>query len=304
MAEQLCALTVGQPPVRLVGYSVAGEETVVGLPELDVVFDIGKAPRMVLNLTNVCLTHGHMDHAAGIPYYFWQRDFQGNPGGNLLLPEVLAGPVDRMLRDWSAIEGHQAPFTLIPMKPGSRHEIRRDLFIEAFQVAHGRNVPALGYMVFETRHKLRPELAALTGPEIVAIKKTGQDVTVSTDVPLVAYLGDTEPFDLRAHRLIAEARVLIAECTFFEPDHRSRAKAGFHTHLDQLPQLLEMTAAQAVVLTHVTRRTGLKAAKIALAKVLSPADQARVHLLMDRTRREPADDFETAPEQSPNATRP
>ena len=304
MAEHLHALTVGQPPVRLAGYSVAGEETVVGCPELDVVFDIGKAPRMLLNLTNVCLTHGHMDHAAGIAYYFWQRDFQGNPGGNLLLPEVLAGPVDRLLRDWAAVEGHQAPFTLVPMKPGGRHEIRRDLFVEAFEVAHGRNVPALGYVVFEARHKLRPELAALTGPEIVAIKKTGQDVTVTSEVPVVAYLGDSEPFDLRTRRMVSEARVLIAECTFFDADHRSRAKAGFHTHLDQLPQLLGTTSAQAVVLTHVTRRTGLKFAKGALRRLLSPADLARVHLLMDRPGLEPADQPESPTGESPKATEP
>ncbi|MDD4888915.1 MAG: MBL fold metallo-hydrolase [Phycisphaerae bacterium] len=293
MAEHLNTLLLGDPPVKVSGYSVAGEETVVGLPEMDVMFDVGKAPRALLNLNHVCLTHGHMDHAAGVTYYFWQRDFQGNPGGNLLLPAVLADPMERMLRDWAPIEGHQAPFNIIPMRVGDQHELRRDLIVEAFDVAHGRNVPALGYVVFERRRKLRPELAGLTGPEIVALKNKGEEVGVVSEVPLVAYLGDTEVFDLSRHRLLPTARVLVAECTFFDADHRSRAKAGFHTHMDDVPRLLAMTRAEAVVLTHVTRRTGLRSARAALSRLLPAEQAARVHFLMDRPsrhREEPAEE--------------
>ena len=61
----------------LAGYSVAGEETLIISPELDCTFDIGKCPREALTVDNVLLSHGHMDHVAGLPYYFAQRDFQG-----------------------------------------------------------------------------------------------------------------------------------------------------------------------------------------------------------------------------------
>lgn len=292
MAELLHSLELGQPPLRLVGYSVAGEESVVGVPDLDLMFDIGKAPRALLSLNHVCLSHGHMDHAAGLAYYFWQRDFQGNPGGNVLLPAALAAPADRLLRDWAAVEGHQAPFNLVGMRPGEQYEIRRDLLVEAFEVAHGRNVPALGFVAFERRRKLLPEFASLSGPEIVAIKKAGREVTHTLEVPLVAYLGDTEVFDLTTRRLVSEAKILVAECTFFEADHRSRAKAGFHTHLLDVPRLLDMTQAQAVVLTHLTRRTSLRAARTALSRMLSPDQLSRVHFLMDRRRSAPVNEPE------------
>ncbi len=284
MPELLNTLELGQPPIKLVGYSVAGEESVIGLPELDVMFDIGKAPRSLLAINHVALSHGHMDHSAGLAYYFWQRDFQDNPGGRVLLPAAMHGPVERMLRDWAAIEGHLAPFELVPMRPGDRHEVRRDLFVEAFEVAHGAGVPALGYVVLEQRRKLRPDLVGLTGPEIVALKKRGEEVTVLTEVGLAAYLGDTEVFDLSRCPLAATARVLIAECTFFEADHRSRAKAGSHTHLQDVPKLLEMTSADAVLLTHLTRRTGLRTARKELAKLIGPEQLARVHFLMERKR--------------------
>ena len=60
---------------------VAGEEAVIIAPELDCIFDIGKCPREALAINHVLLTHGHMDHAAGLPYYFSQRDFQGIGNG-------------------------------------------------------------------------------------------------------------------------------------------------------------------------------------------------------------------------------
>ena len=45
-------------------YSLAGEETVVGFPELNVCFDVGRAPREIISIDHLCLSHGHMDHAA------------------------------------------------------------------------------------------------------------------------------------------------------------------------------------------------------------------------------------------------
>ena len=59
------------------GYSIAGEETVVGMPQLDVCFDIGKAPDQLISINHVLLTHGHMDHSAGFAYYLSQRNFSG-----------------------------------------------------------------------------------------------------------------------------------------------------------------------------------------------------------------------------------
>ena len=71
MIERMIEKRIGD--IRLVGNSRGGEESVIAAPELNVCFDIGLAPREVLSVDYVCLTHGHADHAAGIHYYFSQR---------------------------------------------------------------------------------------------------------------------------------------------------------------------------------------------------------------------------------------
>ncbi len=76
--------------IGIIGLSLAGEETVIAAPELNVCFDIGRAPREVISIDNVCLSHGHMDHAAGVAYYLSQRGFIGNAGGRVIVHRTLA----------------------------------------------------------------------------------------------------------------------------------------------------------------------------------------------------------------------
>ena len=73
MAGRLIEKQVGG--MGFVGVSVAGVETVVAIPELNVCFDAGRAPTEMITIDNLCLTHGHMDHAAGLAYYLSQRGF-------------------------------------------------------------------------------------------------------------------------------------------------------------------------------------------------------------------------------------
>jgi len=99
--------------LEFLGYSVAGEETVIAIPELDVCFDIGRAPREAVHTGNVCLSHGHMDHAAGLAYYFSQRRFIGVGPGRLIVHRGLAPSMRRILDAWAEVERQPAAADIV-----------------------------------------------------------------------------------------------------------------------------------------------------------------------------------------------
>src|SRR3954462_5017412 len=98
LVQKFAKLPLGA--VHVVGYSVAGEETVCQIPELGISFDIGRCPHFALTSDIVCISHGHMDHSAGVPYYLSPRYFQGMRAGKIILPREIEPHVDRMLRAW------------------------------------------------------------------------------------------------------------------------------------------------------------------------------------------------------------
>ena len=264
----------------LAGYSVAGEESVIVAPELDCVFDIGKCPREALAVNHVLMSHGHMDHIAGLPYYFAQRDFQGIADGKALVPENLAGPLEDLMAAWGRVEGHVPPHRFVPMRAGQDYEIRRGLLARAFATRH---LPgSLGFSLIDVRQKLKAEFAGLSGPQIVELKKRGVEITNRVEVPLVAYLGDTDRANYAALPCVAQAQVLLIECTFFDTEHVGRARAGKHLHVNDLPEVLEGMSNEHIVIVHVTRRTNMAMARRILRKALAKDVLERVSFLMSR----------------------
>ncbi len=264
--------------LSLAGVSIAGEQTAVAVPELDVCFDIGLCPRVALSCGHICLTHGHMDHAAALAYYFSQRDFQGMQPGTALVPKQIAQPIEQMLEAWDRIEGKVSPRQIVPMSDGDEFEIRRDLIIRAFSVPH--TAASLGYLIYERRKKLLEEYLGLSGPQIVELKNQGQEITRTMEVPILCYLGDVQLRGLEWTDMMRQAPILVVECTFFEHDHQHRARFGQHVHIDDLVELLPQLQNEYIVLTHLTRRTDMRQAKKLLAQKLSRDQRQRIHFFM------------------------
>lgn len=287
------------PPYRVQGISVAGEQTVIQIPELDLVFDMGQCTRASLSSPTVALSHAHMDHLGGLPYWFSQRYFQ-KIGGETHMPDRADGkprvPVGRcvchpelephlraMMRAWEPLERQRTPFEIVALAPESDLEIKNNILLRAVATKH--TVPSLGFAVLERRSKLKEEYRDLPQEMLRDLRSRGTEITRMVDIPLIAYTGDTAPGEYLVRDEFADAKIMIAECTFFEPDHGDRARTGMHLHIDDIIRMLPVWKAEAIVLVHASRRTTIHYARERI-EALAGADAARIHLLMDhRTNR-------------------
>jgi ribonuclease Z len=269
--------------LEIIGYSVAGEETVVAMPQLDVCFDIGRAPNQIIPINNILLTHGHMDHAAGIAYYLSHRNFCGQSPGTILAPENLLEPMKEIIDAWSRLDGNKVPANLVGVKAGDEYQIKPNLFTRIFPTKHSKG--SVGYSVIEKRKKIKPEYAKLTGPQIVELKKQGIEIDYPLEIPIVSYLGDTQYVDFSQLKYIAESKILIAECTFYQTEHAERAEAGRHIHINEFAALTEKMQNEHIVITHATQRTPMREIRKVLKEALSVEKYDKIVLLMDRRQR-------------------
>ena len=267
------------PPYRVQGLSIAGEESVVQIPELDVTFDIGLMPRPALTSNFVGLTHGHMDHSAGITYYYSQRHFQGMGVGTIICPKEIEQPIHNVMNAWVDLEAQKTPYKVIGLEPEEEVEIKNNIHLRGFKTIH--TVPSLGYVAIERRQKLRDDFAGLPQEQLVEMKKRGEDITHTVEIPLVCYTGDTMWGRHFEREDLLNAKILITECTFIESGHRDRAAVGKHLHLDDVVALVRRSKAEAIVLTHLSRRTHMSEAAKTIEMAIPEEHRHRVHILMN-----------------------
>jgi ribonuclease Z len=272
------------PPFRVQGYSVAGEATSINIPEMDVCFDMGMAPRSALAAKFCALSHGHMDHVGGLAYWCSQRNFQGMGPGTIVCDARIESDVRGMMDGFQSLERQKTPYNLIPLEHEQEIQIKNNIMLRAFHTEH--TAPSSGYVIIEKRTKLKEHLVGLPQEKLRDMKQKGEDIVNHLEVPLLAYTGDTLP---GAHLLrddVRKAQIIISECTFFEPDHKERAKVGMHMHVDDLVEWLKLTECEHMIVVHLSRRTHLGHARKQLVQQAGRELASKVHFLMDhRTNR-------------------
>jgi ribonuclease BN (tRNA processing enzyme) len=93
---------------------------------------------------------------------------------------------------------------------------------------------------------------------------------------------------------VQNAEILITECTFYDSDHRAKAKAGRHLHLDQFAEIVPKLKNKHIVVTHVSRRTAIRRAKYLLRKKIGDELMKNITFLMDFEGATDAGDVEDA----------
>lgn len=234
------------------GVSIAGHESFYKIPAFRCLLEFGRAPDDVLGYSTICLTHGHLDHAAGLAHHASRRRLIGLPPARVFAPEEAVPDLEAWLAISQRLESVGYGVHVTPAVPGESVLLRRDLELRFLPGRH--RVPTVGYLFSEIRHKLDSSLRDLAGEEIAALRAGGREVTHREEIPLLAYPGDCSPEVFDAAPELYGARVLLLECSFVAPDDKDRAREYAHIHLDDIAERATLFRNEAIVLTHFSLR--------------------------------------------------
>jgi ribonuclease Z len=237
------------------GYSRAAVQTYWRIPELKVGFDLGAQPWSFMGTGTWFVSHAHLDHIAALPLYVARRRMMKMEPPTIYLPESSVEPIRQILRLFTRLDRGRMPCQLVGIQAGAEIELSRELVVTVSNTAH--SVPALGFIVWQRRRKLKPQFAELSGEQIRDLRLAGTEVVEERRTPLVAYLGDSSPEGLDRCPAMYEAQVLILEMTFVAASHRKEKihKAG-HIHLDDIVERRDRFHNQCIVASHFSTRYG------------------------------------------------
>jgi ribonuclease Z len=265
--------------IRIEGVSIAGHESFYKVPAFRTLLEFGRAPDDTLGFATVCLSHGHLDHAAGLAHHASRRKLNGLSPATVFAPEPAVADLRAWLEACERLEAIEYGVRLVPVVPGQTVPLRRDLELRILPGRH--RVPTVGYLFSEIRHKLREEFLDRPGEEVAAIRAGGLEVTRREEIPLLAYTGDCAPAIFDAAPVLYSARVLLIECSFFAPEDVERAHGYDHLHLQDFIERADRFENEAVVLTHFSMRYGADEIRRYLTSMPEPLASRVVAFLPD-----------------------
>lgn len=235
------------------GYSRAAVQTYWRIPELKLGFDLGAQPWSFMATPTWFLSHTHLDHIAALPVYVARRRMMKMEPPTIYLPAEAIEAVEMLLRAFQKLDRGRLPAKLVGVVPGQEIELSRELVVKTFATKH--TIPAIGYLVYERRRKLKPEYHDLSGEEIRDIRLSGVEVSTEIRMPKVAYLGDTAPAGLDGLPDLYHAEIIILEMTFVAPGDRPTLihKYG-HTHLDDIIARADRFENEVIIASHFSTR--------------------------------------------------
>jgi ribonuclease Z len=232
------------------GRSRAGHETWLRVRDLNVALDIGRCPDALVGVPNIFISHAHLDHALGIPFYAGQRHLQRIAGGRVFVPSEAADDFRALMKLHEKLEGTEYDIEIVGMADGETVRIGRTHEVRAHEATH--RVAARAFEFLELRHHLRPEFAGRD--DIVELRRRGEDVIEEYRHPLLFYTGDTDRLIFDRTPALFSAEVLVIECSFVADGHQDRAAKYRHIHFDDIADLATRFENRVIVLTHFSRR--------------------------------------------------
>jgi ribonuclease Z len=263
-------------PYTVRGVSVGGIYTSLHVRELDVVLDVGLAPRSFAGARAVFLSHGHADHAGALFTLLGTRMLTcNNRKLKLYLPAPIADDVRAIIDIVDRMQRTPARVELVPLEPGDERVVHGDVRVRAFRSFHP--VPSLGYQFFRRVNKLRAAYRHYGGEAIRELKESGEDMFDVLEHLELAYATDTLPSVLEHQPSLFDSKVLILECTFLDGRKSPElAHQSCHIHLEDLLPYADRFRNEALVLMHFSQIYKPKEIVPLLDQRCPPALRARI----------------------------
>ena len=258
--------------LELTGTSVSGLGTCLMVPELKLVLDIGVCLKEATRFRDVLVTHTHVDHMAGAVSHAAVRDLKGNKTSRFFAYKPVAEALVKVMELWREVQG-EFKYEVVSMELGKEYPMGRGRSVMAFETFH--RLTSAGFVVYESRTKLKAEYVGLEGAEIGRLRKSGVEVTDTIKTPVLAYTGDTT-VEALADPCLAGVKTLVTEATFMPDKTVAFARERGHTHLDEFAAAAP--DCEEIVLTHFSARYSEKDVADAVAALPEGLkDRVRVH---------------------------
>jgi len=255
--------------------STGGIETSIILPDHNIAFDFGKCSDELVEIPNIFLTHGHLDHSAGLPYYFSQRSLKNHGPGKVYVPENIHEPLTKICKLWQEIEEFDYSIDLFPVKENDRVHLKNGYYVLTGPAFH--RIKTYSYILMHKVQKLKPEYLNLSGSKIKKLKEENADIFMDVETPLFAYTGDTTIESIQQSKLLQNAKILFVECTYIDEKRTvERARKWGHIHLDEILENLDYFQNEKIVLMHMSRRYGERYIESVLKNKIPLAWQKRL----------------------------
>ncbi len=240
--------------LKVVGYTLAGTTTSFVIPAASVAIDVAQGLPFQLRANNFLITHGHMDHASGIPYIISQKNMVNKMSPKLYMLPAVANCMEEIMSSWAKIEKHRYDYQIIPVELHKTYKLEGDYSFRAFESYH--RVPCIGYTIFKTKKQLKQDYRGLESHEIKNLKNQGTIVEEIIDVPEFTYTGDTKSEVLtEAPDWALKSRVFAMEVSFMGPNRTiENSREWGHIHWDEVIPHIDRLQCEKLLVVHLSAR--------------------------------------------------
>lgn len=245
----------------ITGYSTALFSTWYFIEELGILLDAGDGVSSGLlqksrKVTHVFVSHADRDHLTGLLQFNQLNARLTHP---IICYPHHAGSFPAMEQFSKKFDYQLAGQLWIPIKDKAEVIVGKDIVVEAVRNNHievaAHITKSLGFKIYNTKTKLKPEIASLPQEQIKKLMMEGDKsaLTVEVRTNLLTYSGDTPVDDYERWN---NSKVLIHEATFLggEEDAKLTPHSNKHSTLEEVIRMVAEINVETLILGHFSSR--------------------------------------------------